>query len=124
MAFWHEGDKYECVDHGLVNATEGLVVSRGAGIEEDGIHEILCVSINGTRDEMMPCVDAGPVTNDNKSQNDTKWAKNLNLAGILNKPDTLFKVQTHRTFREIEMGKEYPVDLKAAMRTPSSRASK
>ena len=30
----------------------------------------------------------------------------------------------HRTSREIEMRKKYPVDLKAAMRTPSSKASK
>ena len=33
-------------------------------------------------------------------------------------------VPTHRTSREIEMGKKYPVDLKAAMWTPSSKASK
>ena len=30
----------------------------------------------------------------------------------------------YRTSREIEIGKKYPVDLKAAMRMPSSRASK
>jgi len=29
----------------------------------------------------------------------------------------------HRTLWEIEMAKKYPVDFKAAVRTPSSRAS-
>ena len=31
---------------------------------------------------------------------------------------------SHRTFREIEMAKKYPVDFEAAERTPSSRALK